>query len=101
MYRLENGVLTLKQASSNRLDAKEENEAFLLRIMGEGEMTYKGADLCILFLNEPLKQSEDHLTPNSESWMKAVYDSFSLRNLTDEELEILERYKTPAKIKGF
>jgi hypothetical protein len=103
VYTLDkNNSLILKKASDNRLDASGKDEVYLLRIMNNGEYAYQGGDIAILFLNIRLKQISNTFTNQALHWIKALRNSFKMRPLTDEEKELVERYKTKSiPLKGF
>ena len=102
IYTLKDGKLSLAETSYKRRNALKENEIFIKRIMGVGEYTYKGSDLAILFLNQPLKESETKLNSFSDKWISAINNAYELRDLTNEEQELMERYKNPTGfLKGF
>ena len=102
IYTLKDGELNLVTTGYKRRDALNENEIFIKRIMGVGEYTYKGADLGILFLNKPLKDTETKLNSFSEKWIAAITTAYELRDITNEEQQLIERYKNPTGfLKGF
>ncbi|MBT5953456.1 biotin carboxylase [bacterium] len=102
IYTLKDGQLNLVKESYKRRDALKPNEIFIKRIMGVGEYTYKGADLAILFLNKPLKESETKLNSFANEWIRAISNAYKLRDLTDEEKQLMDRYKNSTGfLKGF
>lgn len=94
------GHLALQQASYNRRDALAENEAYVLRIMAEGEYAYKGGDLAIMFLNRVIYEPKGELNPLGEQWVGALKHSFKFRQLNQEERSLVELDNNPAYSKS-
>lgn len=94
------GHLAFQQASYNRRDALAENEAYVLRIMAEGEYAYKGGDLAIMFLNRVIYEPKGELNPLAEQWVSALKHSFQFRQLNQEERSLVELANNPAYSKS-
>jgi hypothetical protein len=101
VYQLQaDGSLRLKYASYNRRDALAANEAYLLRIMREGEYAYHGGDLAILFVNNVIRHSEGGLNADGERWVQALQSCFQFRPLNQEERSLVELTHNPANVKS-
>ena len=92
--------LIFQKASYDRREALAEDEVFVMRIMQEAEYAYKGGDLAILFSNTPLKSPEENLTNTASALINALSNSFEYRELTEEEMLLVERYNSKASLKG-
>lgn len=100
VYKLVNKELKFVAAANDPSAAREADEVFILRIMEAEEYAYKGGDLAILFANQALKDETQNLNEQALTIIKALGKCFSFRDLTQEELDLVERYKMPsAKIK--
>ena len=100
-YQLQpDGSLRLKYASYQRRDALAADEAYLLRIMREGEYAYHGGDLAILFVNCVIRQSEGGLNAAGERWVQALQSCFHFRPLNQEERSLVELAHNPANVKS-
>ncbi|TXT37518.1 MAG: biotin carboxylase-like protein [Comamonadaceae bacterium] len=101
VYRLEDdGSLTLKAASVNRRDALAEDEAYVLRILTEGEYAYKGADLAIMLVNQVIRTPKGQLNTQGERWVAALQSQFAMRQLNQEERALVELAHNPANVKS-
>ncbi|MDT8991950.1 biotin carboxylase [Curvibacter sp. APW13] len=77
VYRLDDhGALQLRKTSSLRSDACAPDEAFVLRILRPHDLAYRGADLAILFANEPLSDEQGVLSPRGVTWTTALNQAF-------------------------
>ncbi len=84
--------LVLVKRAHERLAATQAGEAFLLRILKEGSYAYKGADLAILFVNEPVMLGQGQLNDQGSRWANAINQAFVRRDLTAEEAVWATRY---------
>ncbi len=101
VYRLgDDGSLVLKAASVNRRDALAEDEAYVLRILTEGEYAYKGADLAIMFVNQVIRTPKGQLNTQGERWVTALQSQFAMRQLNQEERALVELAHNPANVKS-
>jgi len=55
-----------------------ENEAFYMRIYGEGEYMYHGADIGILITRGRMQTNNRELMDRARNWVKALTDEFEL-----------------------
>ncbi len=101
VYQFDEGTkkLVLKKASYQRREALAPNEVFLMRIMNEQEYIYPGADMAIVFTNTILKTPAEKLTPSALLLVNAVHATFSFRDLTTEEINLVNRYNPASSIK--
>jgi hypothetical protein len=96
----DDGRLILKQPGYRRRDALADNQAYILRIMGVGEYAYQGGDLAIMFLNRIIRQPSGQLNEVGDTWVKALHDCFSFRQLNQEERSMVELAHNPAHVKS-
>jgi biotin carboxylase len=64
----------------------DENNAFYMRVYGEGEYSYLGADMGILVSCGRMQSDERTLLPRAKSWIEAINNQFEFKAL--EELEV-------------
>jgi hypothetical protein len=55
----------------------DEHEAFYLRITGDGQYRYKGADLGILVTRGRLMDDAYELTARAKAWIGGIKDAFA------------------------
>jgi hypothetical protein len=93
VYRLnDKSELVLIKRAHERLAATQPGEAFLLRILKEGSYAYQGADLAIVFVNEPVMFGQSQLNNQGDRWASAINQAFVRRDLTAEEAAWATRY---------
>ncbi len=102
IYTLENGNLKFIKRSADPTERGDDSQtAYLLRILQPNEYSYKGADTVILFLNEKITTNNGQsLNSQAKQWINAVNNSFKLRELSQEERELNQRFLAPSNIKG-
>jgi hypothetical protein len=100
VYTLTNNTLELKETGCDRALAKRAGEAYLLRIQDAGEITYKGADKAILFVNAVIRNPDGALNAEGLRWTLALQKSFALRDLTQEEASAVALKHRPANVKS-
>jgi biotin carboxylase len=91
----ESGRLTWKKHAIHRDAARGENEGFLMQIKSKDEYVYHGEDMAIMFINTPVMGKKGSLTHMANQWIKALRNAYILRDLTDEERAIIDRYQNP------
>jgi hypothetical protein len=94
------GQLSLKKASVSRREAIAANEAYILRIMPQGDYAYHGGDLAILFLNQVIRDARGQLNDVGDRWVHALKQQFQYRPLTQEERSAVELANNPANVKS-
>ncbi|MFC3286124.1 biotin carboxylase [Litchfieldella rifensis] len=67
--------------------AESEDEAFFLRISGEGDFRYEGADLGILITRGRLMDDDFQLTERAKAWIDGIRDQFAGQPLQDPVVE--------------
>ena len=100
VYTLTNDTLELKETGCDRALAKRAGEAYLLRIQDSGEITYKGADKAILFVNAVIRNADGALNAEGLRWTHALQKSFAMRDLTQEEASAVALKHRPANVKS-
>jgi hypothetical protein len=94
------GQLSLKKAGVSRGDAMAANEAYILRIMPQGDYAYHGGDLAILFLNQVIRDTRGQLNDTGNQWVQALKQQFQYRPLNQEERSAVELANNPANVKS-
>lgn len=101
VYKLgDDGQLVLQHASVNRRDALAPDQAYVLRIMPEGEYAYKGADLAIMFVNQVIRTPQGQLNAPGARWVNALQGQFAMRQLNQQERALIELAHNPANVKS-
>ena len=100
VYRMKQGQLVLEKASTDRLEALAVTQAYVLRIMQQGNYACEGGDLAILFLNQVIRGREGQLNTTGLAWVAALKSSFTFRSLTDEERWAAELIHNPVNVKS-
>ncbi|VAW61406.1 POSSIBLE CARBOXYLASE [hydrothermal vent metagenome] len=99
IYTLQNGKLHYSHYANNTRGMKND-EIFVLRILTQDEYVYKGADMLILFSNKQLQNAHNELTPVADELISSVYNAIQYRELTDEEIQLTQRYAKHASLKS-
>lgn len=94
------GKLALKKAGYARREALDADEAYIMRIMREGEYAYKGGDLAIMFMNRVIRDPRGKLNETGDSWVRALKHLFQFRGLNQVERSMVEIAHNPANVKG-
>ena len=85
VYRMSAGAFVLEKPSTNRLEALATGQVYVLRIMKEDDYAYQGGDLAIVFLNVVVRTTDGQLNETGREWIAALKNSFSYRDLNQEE----------------
>jgi hypothetical protein len=99
IYKLLDGQLQFICYKDNPRNL-EEDEVFILRIMKQGEYVYKGADILILFACQLLQDPNNQLTTVASNLISTIHQSVDYRDLTEEEIQISQRYAGKSSIKS-
>ncbi len=99
VYRVEGGALQFVRYADNPRKIADD-EIFILRILKQGEYVYKGADVLILFANRRLQDETNTLTAVADSLIDTVQETVTYRELTDEEVQLTQRYAKHASLKS-
>lgn len=67
--------------------AESEQEAFFMRISGQGDFRYEGADLGILITRGRLMNDDFQLTPRAQAWIDGIRGQFKGQSLQDPTVE--------------
>lgn len=94
------GRLLLKKSGLSRREALAANEAFILRIMQQGDYAYHGGDLAIMFLNKVIRDARGQLNDTGERWVSALKQQFQYRPLNQEERSAVALANHPANVKS-
>jgi hypothetical protein len=94
------GQLSLKKAGISRREAMAANEAYILRIIPQGDYAYHGGDLAILFLNQVIRDARGQLNDIGDKWVQALKQQFQYRPLNQEERSAVELANNPANVKS-
>lgn len=94
------GQLSLKKAGVSRREALAADEAYILRIMPQGDYAYHGGDLAILFLNRVIRDAKGQLNDVGAQWVHALKQQFQYRPLNQVERSAVELANNPANVKS-
>ncbi|WP_016855712.1 biotin carboxylase [Halomonas smyrnensis] len=83
----EDGRIAYDHYDSHPHAAENECEAFFLRISGEGDFRYEGADLGILITRGRLMDDDFQLTERAKAWIEGIRGEFSGQPLQDPVVE--------------
>lgn len=78
----ENGAIEFVRAGHNINALGDEQEAFYLRVYGEGEYCYHGADLGCIMARGRMQSNERELLDRAKKWNKAIKAEFRSVPLT-------------------
>ncbi|XKE44747.1 biotin carboxylase [Halomonas organivorans] len=83
----EDGSVAYDHYDSHPHAAENESEAFFLRISGEGDFRYEGADLGILITRGRLMDDDFQLTERAKAWIEGIRGQFAGQPLQDPVVE--------------
>ncbi|REL39019.1 biotin carboxylase [Rhodohalobacter sp. SW132] len=81
------GTIKYDRMDTHRRAVEKENEAFFLRITGEGDYLYEGADVGILVMRGRLMTDDFKLTKRAKSWITAIQDQYKTTEPASTEAE--------------
>ncbi|MBB3141830.1 biotin carboxylase [Halomonas organivorans] len=88
VWRMESdGSIAYDHYDSHPHAAENEREAFFLRISGEGDFRYEGADLGILITRGRLMDDDFQLTERAKAWIEGIRGQFAGQPLQDPVVE--------------
>jgi len=70
-------------------NVSDENEAFYLRVYGEGDYSYLGADMGILVARGRMQSNDRALLPRAKAWVNAIQNEFQLTPLSEESMPVI------------
>lgn len=73
------GSIVYDRMDTHRRAVEKENEAFFLRITGEGDYLYEGADIGILVMRGRLMTDDFKLTKRAKEWIQAIQAQYETR----------------------
>ncbi|MEH6576546.1 MAG: biotin carboxylase [Amphritea sp.] len=82
----EDGNIEFVRKSIDWSNVGDESNAFYLRVYGEGEYSYLGADMGILVTCGRMQSDDRELLPRAHNWINAINNQFEFKSL--EELEV-------------
>lgn len=80
----DNGHIQFDRMDSHRRNIENDNEAFFLRIMGEGDYLYEGADMGILVSRGRVMTSNFELNKRAKEWIAAIHRQYSSEVIEDK-----------------
>ncbi|UYG06940.1 biotin carboxylase [Halomonas sp. M4R1S46] len=83
----EDGSIAYDHYDSHPHAAENEREAFFLRISGEGDFRYEGADLGILITRGRLMDDDFQLTERARAWIEGIRGQYAGQSLQDPVVE--------------
>ncbi len=81
------GTIKYDRMDTHRRAVEKENEAFFLRITGEGDYLYEGADVGILVMRGRLMTDDFKLTKRAKDWIIAIQDQYKTTEPASTETE--------------
>ncbi len=72
----QSGEIVYDRMDTHRRAVEQDDEAFFLRIINEGDYLYEGADLGILVMRGRLMTDEFELTDRANSWINAIRSKY-------------------------
>ncbi len=81
------GTIKYDRMDTHRRAVEKENEAFFLRISGEGDYFYEGADVGILVMRGRLMTDDFKLTKRAKEWITAIQDQYKTTEPTGTDTE--------------
>lgn len=98
----DDGSVSFVRPQTHRRTARDESNAFFLRITRAGDYFYEGADLGILVTPGRLMTDDFELTERAKAWIAGIRAQFSSRPLTDKDPEPPEQVQARvAELGGF
>ena len=86
IYKLDReGRMTFGRWGNDWHSIHDEHEAFFLRVLGEGDYRYPGADLGVLVARSRMQTEDNRLTPRACQWIEGVHSLFAGVPLREEE----------------
>lgn len=87
IWRMEDdGSINFVRQSIDWGNVSDNNDAFYLRVYGEGDYSYLGADMGILVARGRMQSDDRQLLPRAKDWVNAINAQFEYKEL--EELEV-------------
>lgn len=80
------GEIHFSRMDTHRRAVEQENEAFFLRILKQGDYRYEGADLGILVMRGRVMTDDFQLTDRAKFWIDAIRRRFSGAPLTADAM---------------
>lgn len=81
------GSIEYDRMDTHRRAVEKENEAFFLRITGEGDYLYEGADIGILVMRGRLMTDDFKLTKRAKDWISAIQAQYKTKEPASTEAE--------------
>ncbi len=81
----DNGHIKFDRMDTHRRAVESEKEAFFLRISGQGDYLYEGADLGILVARGRMMTNDFKLTKRAKEWIKAIRSKYSSQLIEDHD----------------
>ena len=85
----ENGSIEFIRDSIDWSNIGDESYAFYLRIYGEGDYSYQGADMGILVSCGRMQSDDRELLPRAKEWITAINSKFSFKSLDSSEAPLI------------
>jgi hypothetical protein len=85
--KLKDGSIEFDRLDTHRRAVEKDNEAFFLRITGEGDYLYEGADIGILVMRGRLMTDEFKLTKRAKDWISAIQAQYKTTEPANTEAE--------------
>jgi hypothetical protein len=77
LHRLREGRVDFVMSATHPRVVQDESDGFFLRISGEGDYRYEGADLGILLVRGRLMTDDHALTPRARAWIDGIRAAYA------------------------
>jgi len=85
----DDGEISFVRKSIDWTNVDDEDDAFYLRIYGEGEYGYLGADMGILVTRGRMQSDDRELLPRAKKWIDAIHNKFEYQDLSELEVPFI------------
>ncbi len=82
----DDGDIDFMRKSIDWNNVGDEHDAFYLRVYGEGDYSYLGADMGIIVTRGRMQTDDRQLLPRAEQWEKAINAQFEYKALSELEV---------------
>ncbi len=83
------GEISFVRKSIDWTNVDDEDDAFYLRIYGEDEYSYLGADMGILVTRGRMQSDDRELLPRAKKWIDAIHNKFEYKSLSELEVPFI------------
>lgn len=85
----DDGQISFVRKSIDWNNVGDEDDAFYLRVYGEGEYSYLGADMGIVVARGRMQSDDRELLPRAKKWIDAINSQFEFKSLDELEVPVI------------